>query len=131
MEQNRPRILLIYTGGTIGMIENPTTLTLEPFDFDHLIDNVPKLRMLNYEIDNVSFDHPIDSSDMDPDHWGSIARTIHDNYRAYDGFVVLHGTDTMAYTASALSFMLENLAKPVIITGSQLPIGEEIGRAHV
>ncbi len=111
MEQNRPRILLIYTGGTIGMIENPTTLTLEPFDFDHLIDNVPKLRMLNYEIDNVSFDHPIDSSDMDPDHWGSIARTIHDNYRAYDGFVVLHGTDTMAYTASALSFMLENLAK--------------------
>ena len=124
MEQNRPRILLIYTGGTIGMIENPTTLTLEPFDFDHLIDNVPKLRMLNYEIDNVSFDHPIDSSDMDPDHWGSIARTIHDNYRAYDGFVVLHGTDTMAYTASALSFMLENLAKPVIITGSQLPIGE-------
>lgn len=124
MEQNRPRILLIYTGGTIGMIENPTTLTLEPFDFDHLIDNVPKLRMLNYEIDNVSFDHPIDSSDMDPDHWGSIARTIHDNYRAYDGFVVLHGTDTMAYTASALSFMLAHLDKPVIITGSQLPIGE-------
>ena len=124
MEAHRPRILLIYTGGTIGMIENPSTLTLEPFDFDHLIDNVPKLRMLNYQIDNISFDHPIDSSDMDPDKWGSIARMIHDNYRAYDGFVVLHGTDTMAYTASALSFMLENLAKPVIITGSQLPIGE-------
>ena len=120
----RPRILLIYTGGTIGMIENPDTDTLQPFDFSHLIDNVPKIKMLNFEIDNVSFDSPIDSSDMSPAHWVEIVKTIERNYRKYDGFVVLHGTDTMAYTASALSFMLENLAKPVIITGSQLPIGE-------
>ncbi len=120
----RPRLLIIYTGGTIGMIENAETHTLQPFDFTHLIDNVPKIRKLNYEIDNISFDPPLDSSDMNPEHWGQIVNAIEKNYRAYDGFVVLHGTDTMAYTASALSFMLENLSKPVIITGSQLPIGE-------
>lgn len=120
----RPHILLIYTGGTIGMIENPETKALKPFDFNHLIDNVPKLKMLNYVIDNVSFTPPIDSSDMSPRHWAEIARVMEDNYHLYDGFVVLHGTDTMAYTASALSFMLQNLRKPVIITGSQLPIGE-------
>ena len=120
----RPRLLIIYTGGTIGMIENPATHTLQPFDFTHLIDNVPKVRKLNYEIDNISFNPPIDSSDMSPELWVQIATAIEQNYRAYDGFVVLHGTDTMAYTASALSFMLENLSKPVIITGSQLPIGE-------
>lgn len=120
----RPRILLIYTGGTIGMIENPDTNSLQPFDFDHLIDNVPKLKMLNYVIDNVSFSEPIDSSDMNPEHWAQIARVVETHYHLYDGFVVLHGTDTMAYTASALSFMLRNLRKPVIITGSQLPIGE-------
>ncbi len=120
----RPRILLIYTGGTIGMIENPETEALQPFDFDHLIDNVPKIKMLNYVIDNFSFNPPIDSSDMCPQHWEEIARIVETNYHLYDGFVVLHGTDTMAYTASALSFMLENLRKPVIITGSQLPIGE-------
>lgn len=121
---HRPRLLIIYTGGTIGMIENPETHALQPFDFSHLIDNVPKVRKLNYHIDSLSFDHPIDSSDMNPEHWCEIARAIESNYRSYDGFVVLHGTDTMAYTASALSFMLENLTKPVIITGSQLPIGE-------
>ncbi len=120
----QPRILLIYTGGTIGMIENPSTGVLEPFDFTHLIDNVPKIKMLNYVIDNISFEPPIDSSDMSPAHWVDIARTIEQNYDRYDGFVVLHGTDTMAYTASALSFMLEHLRKPVIVTGSQLPIGE-------
>ncbi|MDE6049837.1 MAG: asparaginase, partial [Paramuribaculum sp.] len=120
----RPRLLIIYTGGTIGMIENQETHTLQPFDFTHLIDNVPKVRKLNYEIDNISFDPPLDSSDMNPEHWGQIVKAIEQNYRAYDGFVVLHGTDTMDYTASALSFMLENLSKPVIITGSQLPIGE-------
>lgn len=124
MSEKQPRILLIYTGGTIGMIENPDTKALEPFDFTHLIDNVPKIKMLNYVIDNISFEPPIDSSDMNPAHWIDIARAINDNYNDYDGFVVLHGTDTMAYTASALSFMIENLAKPVIITGSQLPIGE-------
>ena len=124
MEQPRPRILLIYTGGTIGMIEDAVTGTLRPFDFSHLIDNVPKLRKLGYDIDNIEFNPPIDSSDMNPDRWEEIARLIADRYERYDGFVVLHGTDTMAYTASALSFMLEGLRKPVIITGSQLPIGE-------
>lgn len=120
----KPRLLIIYTGGTIGMIENPDSRALEPFDFDHLIDNVPKLKMLDFEIDNFQFSEPMDSSMMTPKHWSEIARVIEKNYDAYDGFVVLHGTDTMAFTASGLSFMLENLDKPVIITGSQLPIGE-------
>lgn len=115
---------MIYTGGTIGMKENPETHALEPFDFSHLIDNVPKLKMLDYEIGFHTFRHPIDSSSMNPKYWGDIVRVIEENYHDYNGFVVLHGTDTMAYTASALSFMLENLSKPVIITGSQLPIGE-------
>ncbi len=120
----KPHLLIIYTGGTIGMIENPETGALQPFDFNHLIDNVPKIKMLDFEIDNISFDPPIDSSDMSPAHWQEIARAIDANYDRFDGFVVLHGTDTMAYTSSALSFMLDGLAKPVIITGSQLPIGE-------
>lgn len=120
----KPRILIIYTGGTIGMIEDPVTKALRPFDFSHLMENVPKIKMLDYEIANIQFAPPIDSSDMNPEHWRHIARSIADNYDDYDGFVVLHGTDTMAYTASALSFMLQNLSKPVIITGSQLPIGE-------
>ena len=120
----KPKILIIYTGGTIGMIENQQTGALEPFDFDHLIDNVPKVKMLDYDIENIQFANPLDSSDMNPGHWCDIARHIAENYERFDGFVVLHGTDTMAYTASALSFMLENLHKPVIITGSQLPIGE-------
>lgn len=124
MPQERTKILMIYTGGTIGMIENPVTRALEPFDFSHLLENVPKLRMLDFDIEHHQFEHPLDSSSMKPSHWGEIARVIQDNYESYDGFVVLHGTDTMAYTASALSFMLENLDKPVIITGSQLPIGE-------
>lgn len=124
MSAKKPRILLIYTGGTIGMIENPDTKALEPFDFNHLLDNVPKIKMLDFEIDNVQFDVPIDSADMNPSHWVKMAKVIEDNYDLYDGFVILHGTDTMAYTASALSFMLNNLTKPVIITGSQLPIGE-------
>ena len=124
MTTAKPRILLVYTGGTIGMIENPVTGSLQPFDFSHLIDNVPKIKMLDYVIDNIQFTPPIDSSDMNPEHWKQIAKAIEDNYDSYDGFVVLHGTDTMAYTASALSFMLRNLEKPVIITGSQLPIGE-------
>lgn len=106
------------------MIENPVTHSLQPFDFTHLIDNVPKIKKLDYEINNIQFHPPIDSANMDPERWVEIARSIADNYADYDGFVVLHGTDTMAYTASALSFMLENLHKPVIITGSQLPIGE-------
>lgn len=123
-EYNRPRILIIYTGGTIGMIENSETGALQPFDFTHLIDNVPKIKKLDYVINNIQFNPPIDSSNMSPMHWRDIAVAIEENYDTYDGFVVLHGTDTMAFTASALSFMLENLHKPVIITGSQLPIGE-------
>ena len=121
---HKPNILIIYTGGTIGMIENPHTHALQPFDFDHLIDNVPKIKMLDYTMENIQFNPPIDSSDMNPDRWVEMARAIEENFDRFDGFVVLHGTDTMAYTASALSFMLENLHKPVIITGSQLPIGE-------
>ena len=120
----KPRILIVYTGGTIGMIEDPATRTLRPFIFNHLIDNVPKVRMLDYEIDHIQFNPPMDSSNINPSHWQQIASAIGKDYDRYDGFVVLHGTDTMAYTASALSFMLENLRKPVIITGSQLPIGE-------
>ena len=106
------------------MIEDPATKALKPFDFSHLMENVPKVKMLDYQIDNTQFAPPIDSSDMRPEHWQQIACSIRDNYDRYDGFVVLHGTDTMAYTASALSFMLQGLSKPVIITGSQLPIGE-------
>lgn len=120
----KPKILIVYTGGTIGMIEDPVSKALRPFNFDHLIENVPKVKMLDYHIDHIQFAQPIDSSDMNVDHWNQICHAIADNYYDYDGFVVLHGTDTMAYTASALSFMLENLHKPVIITGSQLPIGE-------
>lgn len=121
---NRPKILLIYTGGTIGMIENPDTHVLEPFNFNYLLQNVPKIKKLDFDVDHYEFPNPLDSSDMNPQQWGEIARVIEHNYQDYDGFVVLHGTDTMAYTASALSYMLENLTKPVIITGSQLPIGE-------
>ena len=123
MKDKSPSILLIYTGGTIGMIENPATGALESFNFDHLLNLVPELRRFNYHISTYSFQPPIDSSDMEPNHWARLAGIIERNYNMYDGFVILHGTDTMAYTASALSFMLENLAKPVILTGSQLPIG--------
>lgn len=116
-------ILLIYTGGTIGMIRNPQTGALEAFNFQHLREHVPELEDLGCQVSTVQFDPPMDSSEMGPESWEKIVRIIADNYHAYDGFVVLHGTDTMAYTASALSFMLENLNKPVILTGSQLPIG--------
>lgn len=119
-----PSILLIYTGGTIGMIENPETGALLNFDFDQFQNQVPELKQFNLQIHSHTFNPPIDSSDMEPKHWVKIAQVIADNYDAYDGFVVLHGTDTMAFTASALSFMLENIAKPVIITGAQLPIGK-------
>ena len=117
------KILLIYTGGTIGMKENPDTLLLEPFDFNQILQEVPELRKFDFSIDTYSFDPVIDSSDADPAFWVRLSSLIRDNYGRYDGFVVLHGTDTMAYSASALSFMLENLEKPVIFTGSQLPIG--------
>lgn len=119
---NKPRILIIYTGGTIGMVETPEGL--QPFDFSHLMDNVPKVGQLGYDIESVQFPQPIDSSNMNPQYWSMIVKDIADRYDQFDGFVVLHGTDTMAYTASALAFMLRNLRKPVVITGSQLPIGD-------
>jgi L-asparaginase len=116
-------ILLIYTGGTIGMVADTHTGGLSPFDFEHLLDQVPELQRLDIHLDCSAFDPPVDSSDMNQGHWLEIAQTIVENYGKYDGFVVLHGTDTMAYSASAVSFMLRNLAKPVIFTGSQLPVG--------
>jgi len=122
-KDNRPSVFLIYTGGTIGMIENRETGALESFDFSHLLRHVPELKRFNYRIGSYQFNPPIDSSDMEPSLYGQIVKIIAANYDDYDGFVILHGTDTMAYTASALSFMLENLSKPVILTGSQLPIG--------
>lgn len=123
MPENITSVLIIYTGGTIGMVENSKTGSLEPFNFHHLLDKVPELRQLGFSISTVQFEPPIDSSEIEPDSWIKLVHIIADNYDLFDGFVVLHGTDTMAYTASALSFMLENLNKPVILTGSQLPIG--------
>lgn len=116
-------ILLIYTGGTIGMIKNPDTGALESFNFDNLLGYIPEIREFNLDIHAYAFDPPIDSSDMEPSFWSDLVKVIYSNYERYDGFVILHGTDTMAFTASALSFMLEGLMKPVILTGSQLPIG--------
>lgn len=122
-KEQKASILIIYTGGTIGMIQNPETGALESFNFDHLLKHVPELKRLNINIDAITFDPPIDSSDMEPAMWSRIVTIIEKNYDSYDGFVILHGTDTMSFTASALSFMLEDLMKPVILTGSQLPIG--------
>lgn len=121
--KERASILIIYTGGTIGMIHNTDTGALESFNFDHLLKHVPELKQLNINIDAITFDPPIDSSDMEPAMWSRIVTIIKERYENYDGFVILHGTDTMSFTASALSFMLEDLMKPVILTGSQLPIG--------
>ena len=120
----KAHILLIYTGGTIGMMKDSETGSLRAFDFDNLLEKIPELKLLDCTIDTISFENPIDSSDMNPDYWVQIAEIIEDNYNKADGFVVLHGSDTMSYTSSALSFMLENLAKPVVFTGSQLPIGD-------
>lgn len=117
------KILIVYTGGTIGMVRDSVTGALSPFRFENLMEAVPGLKLLEVEINAYCFDKLIDSSDMGPEGWVHIGQVIEDNYADYDGFVVLHGTDTMAYTASALSFMLENLGKPVILTGSQLPVG--------
>ncbi|HCD78259.1 MAG TPA: L-asparaginase 1, partial [Prevotella sp.] len=117
-------VLLIYTGGTIGMNRNPRTGALEPFKFEHLLSKVPELNQFPTNISTYQFNPPIDSSDMSPKLWIDLTHIIANNYNQYDGFVILHGTDTMAYTASALSFMLEGLAKPVILTGSQIPMCE-------
>jgi L-asparaginase len=115
-------VLLIYTGGTIGMIKTASG-SLQPFNFDNLKDQIPELAKIKVRLENVSIQNPIDSSNMDTKVWIEIAQIIESNYSKYDGFVILHGSDTMAYTASCLSFMLQNLAKPIILTGSQLPIG--------
>lgn len=117
-------ILLIYTGGTIGMVKDYQTGTLRAFNFAELISNIPEINQLNCNLEGISFEEPIDSSNMNPTHWVKIASLIEKHYREFDGFVVLHGSDTMSYSGSALSFMLENLTKPVIFTGSQLPIGD-------
>lgn len=122
-QNNKSSILLIYTGGTIGMKEDPSIQALRPFDFSQILEEVPELRKFAYRIDSYTFDPLIDSSDIEPSHWRTLAGLIESRYDDYDGFVILHGTDTMAYSASALSFMIEGLTKPVIFTGSQLPIG--------
>ena len=122
--KNEPNILLIYTGGTIGMIKDFETGMLRNLDFDKLLDNIPELNLLECNITTKSFEEPIDSSNMNPDYWVDLVTIIEENYQDFDGFVILHGSDTMSYTASAVSFMLENLNKPVIFTGSQLPIGD-------
>ncbi|MBW2961875.1 asparaginase [Mesonia aestuariivivens] len=124
MQDNISNILLIYTGGTIGMIKDYETGALKAFNFDELLQSIPELKHLEHHIETLSFDEPIDSSNMNPEYYLMIAEIIEENYKQYDGFVVLHGSDTMAYAASALSFMLENLNKPIIYTGSQLPIGD-------
>jgi len=122
--QQIPKILIIYTGGTIGMIKDPNSGALRAFNFDNLLVNIPEINLLDCQLETVAIENPIDSSDMNPTYWSEIVSIIASNYKTNDGFVVLHGSDTMSYTASALSFMLENLRKPVIITGSQLPIGD-------
>lgn len=120
----KTNILLIYTGGTIGMVKDYDSGVLKAFNFKKLLKNIPELAQLDCHIDSFSFDEPIDSSNMNTTHWASIATIVEEHYESHDGFVVLHGSDTMSYTASALSYMLENLSKPVIFTGSQLPIGD-------
>ena len=120
----KTKILIIYTGGTIGMIKNSAKNTLVPFNFENVLEAIPELKTEQLNINNISTKNPIDSSDINQKNWTEITHIINDHYASYDSFVVLHGTDTMAYTASALSYMLENLNKAVILTGSQIPIGE-------
>jgi L-asparaginase len=122
-DKEKTSILIIYTGGTIGMVQRPTTGILAPVKFDQIKEEVPELNKFNYNIKTITFTPALDSSNVTPAIWVKIAKTIEKNYDHFDGFVVLHGTDTMAYTASALSYMFENLDKPIILTGSQLPIG--------
>jgi L-asparaginase len=121
--KQKARILLIYTGGTIGMMKAAGSDILTPFPFSAILENIPELEHLNCTIDHTAFEQPIDSSDIEPWHWQKMGAIILAHYHAYEGFVVLHGSDTMAFSAAALSFMFQNLAKPIIFTGSQLPIG--------
>ena len=122
--QSKVKILLIYTGGTIGMMKHFETGALKAFNFSKLLQKIPELKQLDCDIETISFEKPMDSSNFNPKHWVQIAEIIEENYTSFNGFVVLHGSDTMSYSASALSFILENLNKPVIFTGSQLPIGD-------
>lgn len=122
-ENKKASLLLIYTGGTIGMKQDLQDQTLKPFDFREILKEVPELRKFAFKIDTYTFDPLIDSSDVEPGLWQRLAELIRDRYDSYDGFIILHGTDTMSYSASVLSFMLDGLTKPVIFTGSQLPIG--------
>ncbi|MFM7667478.1 MAG: asparaginase [Bacteroidota bacterium] len=121
--QKRSSILLIYTGGTIGMIKDPVSGELKSFDFKHMYNQIPELNRIPVTIHSASIEKPIDSSEMTPTHWIDLVKIIEKNYANYDGFVILHGSDTMAYTASALSFLIQGTKKPIILTGSQLPIG--------
>ncbi|MCF2443614.1 asparaginase [Dyadobacter sp. CY345] len=122
-EPPRASVLVIYTGGTLGMVFEAKGKQLVPFNFEQVIEKVPEIRRLDFEITFLTLNVPIDSSNMNPEIWIELAKIIGDQYAQYDSFVILHGTDTMAYSASALSFLLEDLNKPVILTGAQLPIG--------
>ena len=124
MKPYKAKILVIYTGGTIGMVKDPEDGAIKPFDFDHLVAQIPELKWLDCIISSISFAQPMDSSNMQPSHWIELVELLEVNHQNYDGFVVLHGSDTMSYTASALSFMVRGLPKPIIFTGSQLPIGD-------
>ena len=117
------KVLVIYTGGTLGMVYDAQSKGLVPFDFAQIPENLPEMARLDFDISVLTFDTLLDSSNMNPSVWISLAKIIGEKYNEYDSFVIIHGTDTMAYTASALSFLLENLNKPVILTGAQLPIG--------
>ena len=123
MNTESKSILIIYTGGTIGMTNNAETGFLAPFNFDQILEEVPELKKFGFNLKTISFEPLIDSSNLTPNIWIKLAKIIKENYSKFDGFVILHGTDTMAYSASALSFMIENINKPIIFTGSQLPIG--------
>ncbi len=120
---SKTSLLIIYTGGTIGMVQDQETGALKPFRFDSILEEVPELKKFGFNISSFAFNPPLDSSNIKPEVWIKVAELIEKNYEKFDGFIILHGTDTMAYSASALSFLLENLSKPVIFTGSQLPIG--------
>lgn len=121
--QTVPKVLVIYTGGTIGMVNDPLTGSLTAFDFGDVYKHIPELARLNVELTTFAFPKPIDSSEMNTHWWKEMAELVYKKYQEFDGFVILHGSDTMAFTASALSFMLQGIQKPVILTGSQLPIG--------
>lgn len=123
MTAKKPSVLIIYTGGTIGMVKDSETGSLIPVNVELLLSNIPEIARLDIELDIHAFEKTIDSSNVNPEHWIKLVEVIQENYDRFDGFVILHGSDTMAYSASAISFMIDNLSKPIIFTGSQLPMG--------